>query len=465
MLAGVATVAAGCSSGSVPSGASTQSNAVANAIRSAVSAMAAPTPPGLAIAVYYHGNAYYFYQGVRAVGGMPVDRNTIFELGSLTKSFTGIMLGAYVNQGTAGVTAYDHPVRWIDFVGDPNQTAPAPVQTTCAQPSATPVPPADYGTVTAMTLLQLATHTSGIPYTPPPPNGDIVPRQCYSPQQLVNYVETGSFPAPPAPWVYSNVAFGILGYVLQGINARSTGQQVDWYTLVRQQIIDPLGMAHTYDLNVPVSEQGEYAQGYTWDNLGNVHTTLHWTWDPYPSAGVLRSTAPDMMKYLKLALGLQGPAAMIAGVQTAEKIWAHTDTNQGQGFAWEYEPLYPPSSLSPFPPDVIWKDGATAGCSSWIGMIAPSAGGASHRNRGIDQCDSGCRRRARPNDIADALSPPLAVRRSDVCVIASATTQRGSWLLDSGIDLATFADLMGHSKPTTTLNYYAHSQPGRGRKA
>jgi serine-type D-Ala-D-Ala carboxypeptidase/endopeptidase len=355
---------------SLPSAASPDGDArlVRRAIKNALAAMASPTPPGLAMAVYFKGKTYYYYQGVRVLAGEPVDSGTIFELGSLTKSFTAIMLGTDVNQSVGGVKLSDHPARWIAFAGNPNQVAPHPVETSCAVPTATPVPRSEYGTVKEMTLEELATHTSGLPYTPPPPNGNIVQRQCYSPQQLVNYIETGKFPKPPAPWVYSNIAFGYLGYVIQGVNRKATGKTRQWYRLARDQIIDPLGMTHTYGLYVPRDMQAEYVQPYRFVN-GEPVKALHWTWDPYPAAGVLRSTATDMAKYLALALRLKGPAPLIAGAATAEKAYTKNNQGYGQGLAWEYVPLYRENTSEPPPPQVIWKDGGTAGCTTWIGLL------------------------------------------------------------------------------------------------
>jgi hypothetical protein len=84
----------------------------------------------------------------------------------------------------------------------------------------------------------------------------------------------------------------------------------------------------------------EYAQPYRFNSEGQGIETLHWTWDPYPAAGVLRSTATDMMKYLKLALQLAGPIALIEGAATAETAYTRNGAGYGQGLAWEYVPLY-----------------------------------------------------------------------------------------------------------------------------
>jgi CubicO group peptidase (beta-lactamase class C family) len=113
----------------------------------------------------------------------------------------------------------------------------------------------------------------------------------------------------------------------------------------------------------------EYAQPYRFNSEGQGIETLHWTWDPYPAAGVLRSTATDMMKYLKLALQLAGPIALIEGAATAETAYTRNGAGYGQGLAWEYVPLYKKVSSEPSPPQVIWKAGGTAGCSTWVGLL------------------------------------------------------------------------------------------------
>src|SRR5580704_9109864 len=61
------------------------------AIAEALAALPSPTAPGIAIALNYHGKAFYYYQGVQKLDGRAVDGNTIFEMGSVTKSFTGIL--------------------------------------------------------------------------------------------------------------------------------------------------------------------------------------------------------------------------------------------------------------------------------------------------------------------------------------------------------------------------------------
>jgi serine-type D-Ala-D-Ala carboxypeptidase/endopeptidase len=345
--------------------------AVAAAVNAAVAAIPSPAPPGMAFVVFYHGQNYYFYRGVLRIGGPSVDGSTIFELGSLTKSFTGIMLGAAVNQRIHGVTLADLPGPWMAISGPPNATAPRPEGgITCPIPTATPVSPSDYGTFASMTLLELGTHTSGLPDLPPGPQGTHVGRQCFSPQQFVNFIETGKFRKPPAAYRYSNIGFGTVGYILQGIYGKGSKTVPSWYSLARKQIIDPLGMTSTFDLNVPKKYQAVYARGYLYRNKAFV-SQLHWEWDPWPAAGTLRSTAPDMAKYLKLVLGLAGPTVMRQGAVTAERQYVRIAPGQQVGLAWQTTALFTPPPSSPQSPAVTWKNGGTNGFSTWLGFLRP----------------------------------------------------------------------------------------------
>lgn len=311
--------------------------------------------PGLAISLVYKNAVYQYYSGYADVQtGRCMTAGSIVELGSLTKTFTAALLAlAYANGSLKGA---DNPAPFIKTLGRGNDVGPG-----CSPPPApTPVPPSAYGVMATMTLTMLATHTSGLPDVPPK-EGALSERPCYSPNQLINFVETYPSPlpapTPPHPWLYSNIGFGTLGYVLQGINKKL------WFEQVTQSLLLPLNMRRTYDVyDVPAKN---YAQGY--DCTGTL-AVQHWPIDAWPAAGTLRSTLPDMTRYLSAAMQRVGtPPTIAKAMALAETPVSGAYTPQGakQGMAWATTATVPP---------VIYKDGATDGFNSFIGIVAARRG-------------------------------------------------------------------------------------------
>ncbi|HEY8322006.1 MAG TPA: serine hydrolase domain-containing protein [Candidatus Baltobacteraceae bacterium] len=327
---------------------------VASAIARAVGAK--PGLPGVAIGIYDRGAAYTYYAGSAVKDSSCVDGSTIFELGSLTKTFTAAML-AHEYLANAAVDPGQSPVRWIDMLGRENDVGDG-----CPPPAMpTPVPTPGYGVMATMTLSTLSTHTSGLDDVDPAFDG-IAERPCMSPRVFVHYVSVyplpSPVPTPPQPWVYSNNGYGTLGYVLQGIEHK------DWFALAQSELLTPLGMTHTYDVGAVPS--AGYAQGY--DCTGS-RAVPHWPLDPWPAAGALRSTLPDMMNYLAAAMDKSGtPPEIGAAMQRAETPVAGVQTGSGgdQGMAWAVGHF---RGLA-----ITNKDGGTDGFNSWIGIVVPASG-------------------------------------------------------------------------------------------
>jgi CubicO group peptidase (beta-lactamase class C family) len=311
--------------------------------------------PGGAIGFYQNGSAYVYYWGYAdQANGTCMGPSSIMELGSLTKTFTAMLIAQAYNSGL--VSASDNPATYIDTLsgGDTVGAGCSP------PPTPTPVPTAAYGDMAQMTVSMLTTHTSGLPDTPPG-GSDLKTRPCYSPNQLVQFVETFPSPASPSPtphaYNYSNIGFGTLGYVVQGIYKQ------DWFTVAKSKILTPLAMSNTYDVGaVPTP----HAQGYNCDGTTPVQP---WPLDAWPAAGALRSTLPDMMKYLAAAMQQTGtPASISQAMALAETPISGIFTSAGdpQAMAWAIPTMHKVPMIS--------KDGVTNGFNSWIGMIAPSSG-------------------------------------------------------------------------------------------
>ena len=143
---------------------------------------------------------------------VPLDGDTIFEIGSISKVFTSLLLADAVQRGEVALT-------------DPiSKYLPASVK----------VP--ERGR--AITLQDLATHTSGLPRLPDMnPKDPENPYADYSVDQLYRFLSTYQLPRDVgASYEYSNLGAGLLGHIL----ALRAG--TDYESLVKSRITGPLGM-------------------------------------------------------------------------------------------------------------------------------------------------------------------------------------------------------------------------------
>src|SRR3989442_9269459 len=153
-------------------------------------------------------------RGVIAVGGVNVDN--VFEIGSITKTFTASLLADMVARGEVKL---DDPVA--NYL-----------------PRAVRMPVR----VRPITLLDLATQSSGLPRLPDnfAPRDSSNPYADYSVQQLYEFLSRYQLPRDPgASYEYSNLGVGLLGHAL-ALRAGMSYEQ-----LVTRRILSPLGMRET----------------------------------------------------------------------------------------------------------------------------------------------------------------------------------------------------------------------------
>jgi CubicO group peptidase (beta-lactamase class C family) len=219
------------------------------------------TPKGRRVVAY----------GAPAVGDpRPVDGDTLFEIGSISKTFTALLLQ---DMALRGEVALDDPVA---------KHLPPDLR-----------PPTRDGR--EITLRQLATHTSGLPGNIPNPRArrvqDILAASEMSDLRdfLASYRLTRD---PGADWEYSNVGVGLLGVAL----AHRAG--VDLETLIRTRITGPLGMSAT-SMAVPAALQARLATGHD-AYLRPVEPIA--IGPAVAAAGQIRSSANDMLTYLAAEL-------------------------------------------------------------------------------------------------------------------------------------------------------------------
>ena len=254
-----------------------------------------------------------------------LDGDTVFEIGSITKVFTSLLLADMVQRGEVALT--DPVSKYL--------------------PEGVKMPERGGRQIT---LQDLATHTSGLPRLPSnlPQKDPANPYVDYSVEQLYQFLSTYQLTRDiGSQYEYSNLGGGLLGFVL----ARRAG--VDYETLVRTRICEPLGMKST-SITLSADLKSRFAVGH--DQA--LATASYWDLPTLAGAGALRSTANDLLAFLAANLGYtKSPlapamAAMLAvrrptGVSGLEiTLGWHVLTKDGR--------------------ETIWHNGGTGGFRTFI---------------------------------------------------------------------------------------------------
>ena len=222
------------------------------------------------------GRSIIAYQSKRGTQAVEPGGDTIFEIASLTKIFTALLLADAVSDGDVRL---DDPLS-------------------AYVPAGVSVPQFSGRTIT---LADLATHTSGLPLRPNNLNAAPDAPNKYAgytlDQLYAGLPEYRLDHAPGSRFEYSNVAFALLGHAL----ARQAGEP--FADLLRRRVTAPLGLSDTRFDDDPAAANRR-AQGHNMD-LKPVGPTGDSALNP---ALALRSTANDLLKLLDLFLSGAGPA-------------------------------------------------------------------------------------------------------------------------------------------------------------
>ena len=306
------------------------------AVSSAVAALAGSLVErgectGIAVGTNDRGaQGFYAYGEVaRGSGRLPTPA-TEFEIGSITKVFTTTLLA---------IDAQRQSLR-LD----------APLQNYV--PRGITVP--RFG-ARQITLVDLATHTSGLPRQPQM-QGD-----SYSDAEMFAFLASYRLPrAPGTQFEYSNLGVALLAHAL----AQATG--TPWPQMVQQEITARLGMPDTR-LKLDDEERARLAIGY--NRAGQRAKENMPTWPAFNGAGALFSTASDMQRFLAWNMG-EIKGALPNGLldELHKSRFALPRPGAGVGLAWQIAPLGPGLS-------VVWKNGGTLGYSSYIGFVPGARSG------------------------------------------------------------------------------------------
>jgi CubicO group peptidase (beta-lactamase class C family) len=224
----------------------------------------------LSIGVLKDGKTYFYNYGEtkKGNGQIPSSKN-LYEIGSITKTFTGILLAKAVTE---------NKIRLNDPVNK-------------FLPKNTPI--LKFGNDT-LKIVHLSNHTSGLP--PLPDNfgsTDLVnPYMDYDEKKLFAYLKHASISRKPGEkWEYCNLGVGLLGYILQQVN------KMPFEKMVTDFITSKAGMTDTREFLVK-KDSALFVQGYD----ENISTQSQWDFKVLTAAGSLRSNTEDMLKYAALNL-------------------------------------------------------------------------------------------------------------------------------------------------------------------
>ncbi len=255
------------------------------------------------------------------------DGNTLYELGSIGKLFTALIMA---EMSLKGQLNYKDPV---------SKYLPKRVKI-----------PSRNGK--EISLLNLATHRAGLPRMPynlDPKNPDN-PTADYTIEQLYECVSNIELNRDiDSKWQYSNIGYGLLGHAL----IRASGK--DFESLTKKIITDPLGMASTMIQLTPALKR----------NLAMPHTeygmpTVNWQNPALVGAGAASSNMNDMLSFAAANVGLLKtnlfPAMELTHVKQGKK-----DGNDGYTtMGW--------TIINEEQEDILWKDGGTGGYRTFIGI-------------------------------------------------------------------------------------------------
>ena len=218
-------------------------------------------PPGRRVVV--HGRS-------GAPDNRPLDGDTVFQIGSVTKVFTGLLLADMVQRG---VVAVDDPAsKYLPpGVRMPERGRP-------------------------ITLIDLSKHWSALPSMPTnfPLRGDPNPYEAYSAARLFEFLSSFTPPREPGTQAYSNLGVALLGRLL----ARRAGMEYE--ALLRERVLTPLGLTST-SITPNADQRRRLAPGHD-RYLEPVET---WELRAMPASGSLRSTANDLLAFLAFNLGMR----------------------------------------------------------------------------------------------------------------------------------------------------------------
>ncbi len=282
--------------------------------------------PGIAVAIIEEGKSKFFYYGQSNLSTHePVTSKTLFEIGSVTKTFTCSILSYLIQKKELAL-------------GDPAQKH---LPTTIMLPEKNRKP---------ITLVHLATQHSGLPRMPGnfSPMDQSNPYIDYTEKELTAYLNNCELKNEPGTtYEYSNLGMGLLGFIL------TQEKNKPYSELIKEVILSPLGMNQTFIGGLGNSKL--LATGYR-----DTSPVKPWTWNNQSvltGAGGIVLNAEDMLKFVAAQLNSDNSILTTAFKEAHKEQGDAGSPTMQIGLGWHIrEHKY------------IWHNGGTGGFRSFIGF-------------------------------------------------------------------------------------------------
>lgn len=269
---------------------------------------------------------FYNYGKLAKGSTQDVNENTIYEIGSITKVFTSLILADMVEEGEISL---DDPI---------DKFLPKEVKV-----------PMRNGK--KITLQHLATHTSGLPRMPEnfAPEDWSNPYADYTVEDTYDFLSNYTLNRDiGAQYEYSNLGAGLLGHTL----ALKSG--ITYEQLVVNRICNELGLKNT-TISLTPQQQVLLAKGHVGDT-----EVANWDWQALAGAGALRSTASDMLTFLSAEMGLK-ETKLYQAMEKTQFAFASTGTPGCEvGLGWHI--------VKKFNSEIICHSGETGGYFCFMGF-------------------------------------------------------------------------------------------------
>jgi CubicO group peptidase (beta-lactamase class C family) len=279
---------------------------------------------GLSIGILRNGKStvYNYGETARGNGKLP-NANNLFEIGSITKTFTAAILAYYVNEGKVGLD--DRITKYLPDSVDVNPL------------------------LNSITLKMLSNHTSGLPRLPDNMGPNVAdalnPYKDYTKNMLYTYLQTCKLNSVPGEqYTYSNLGVGLLGAILEQLSGQTFEQ------MVTEIITKPLGMGSTIQYLTPAIAP-RFVTVYNEDG----RETPAWDCAVLAPCVALKSSVHDLLLYANANM-LNGKSKLSKAFALTHKITYNKDIKLG--LAWHI--------ITVNGVDYYFHNGGTYGSSSYL---------------------------------------------------------------------------------------------------